>query len=68
MKTKNIILGIAGVIGAGSAMTGDPEAIPVAVATILLAVGGALDRDGDGIPDFVERIRNRRKRRKRDQD
>ena len=64
MKIKNIILGIAGTVGAGAAVTGDPEAIPVAVATILLAISGALDKDGDGIPDFIEKIRRRRKKRK----
>jgi len=62
MKPAKILAGIAG----ASALAGAGAESPLitSVSVIILAIGALLDRDQDGVPDFVERWRRKRRKRK----
>lgn len=61
MKPAKILAGIA---GAGAlAGAGADSPLVTSISVIILALGALLDRDQDGVPDFLERWR--RKRRKK---
>ncbi len=64
MKPRTILA----VLGAGTAASGAAVDQPLvtAVSVILVAIAAVLDKDGDGTPDFVERWRRKRRKRKLD--
>lgn len=66
MKINRVIAGLAG----AGALTGGAADNPVilALSVVFLALGHALDRDADGIPDFLEKIRAKRRRRRAERD
>ncbi len=64
MKPKPILALLAG----GTALAGASADQPIitAVSVILVAIAAVLDRDQDGVPDFIEKWRRKRRKRKLD--
>lgn len=62
MKPAKILAGIAG----ASALAGAGAESPLitSVSVIILAIGALLDRDQDGIPDFLEKWKRKRRKKK----
>lgn len=62
MKPAKILAGIA---GAGAlAGAGAESPLVTSISVIILALGALLDRDQDGVPDFIEKWRRKRRKKK----